>query len=78
MGDSKRLDVFTITKKEGQEKGFWHKVGTAFVNKDSSINVFLDALPVNGTLHIREPKEREEDGGKRGNYNQGSRRGEDF
>jgi hypothetical protein len=29
-------------------------VGTAFPNSDGSFNLFLDALPVNGRLHIRE------------------------
>ena len=30
------------------------RVGCAFVNRDGSYNLFLDALPVNGRLHMRE------------------------
>jgi len=48
--------VYTIVeqKKEGVDQKFWFRIGTSFVNKDESINVKLDALPVNGTLHIRD------------------------
>ena len=40
---------------------FWIKLGVAFVNKDDSLNVVLDALPLNfdGKLHIRDFKERQ-------------------
>lgn len=51
-------DVFTITEKEGWEKAVWRKVGTAFENKDGSFTIFLDALPVNGKLHIRDRKSK--------------------
>ncbi len=44
--------VYTIV--ERNDKKFWIRVGTAFVNKDQSINVRLDASPTNGQLHIRE------------------------
>ena len=55
-GAAKMLTVYTIVEKEGQQKSFWVRVGTAFVNRDGSINAYLDALPVNGRLHIREAK----------------------
>jgi hypothetical protein len=58
---SNRKDVFTIAERKGQ-KPFWLKIGTAFVNKDESLNVYLDALPVNGELNIREPKPKEVSG----------------
>ena len=45
-------DVFTIIEHEGG-KSVWIKIGTAFVNRDESITVSLNALPVNGRLHIR-------------------------
>ena len=58
-------DVFVISdEKEGRSR--WVKVGAAFVNRDGSINAYLDALPLDGKLHIRDrrtttnPKEREE------------------
>jgi len=53
-------DVYTIVEggREGNRKeDFWVRVGVAFENRDGSINVKLNALPVNGTLHIRERKE---------------------
>ncbi len=49
-------EVFTIIEKEGKNP-FWLKVGAAWENKDGSLNVYLDALPVNGKLQIREKKE---------------------
>lgn len=51
--------VYVITKRG--EKSFWTKIGAAFDNRDGSISVKLDALPVNGELQIREQKDR--DGG---------------
>ena len=58
---SERFDIFTIIEREGYEKKIWLKIGTAFPNKDGSFNGFLDALPVNGTIHIRlyQPKDDE-------------------
>ena len=53
-GSAQMKDVFTIIEKEGFEKSFWVKVGACFTNRDGSLTVFLDALPVNGKLHIRE------------------------
>lgn len=64
--------VYTIVERAGDSsKKFWLRIGTAFVNRDGSINVKLDAMPTNGTLHIRDyepvyPNARptdEEDGG---------------
>ena len=49
----KRLTVFAI--KETDRRGtIWVRIGSAFVNKDESINVWLDALPIDGKLHCRE------------------------
>ena len=49
-------DVYSITEKENapNDKGYWTKIGIGFVNRDNSINIVLDALPVNGRLHIRD------------------------
>jgi len=57
---SKRLVVYTIIDRPGAEKSFWARVGSAWINRDQSINIQLDALPVNGKLHVREPSERPE------------------
>ena len=48
------MNVYTIVEKEGSEKSFWVKVGACFPNRDGSLNVYLDALPINGKLQIRE------------------------
>ena len=55
---SNRKDVFTIVQRKGQ-KPPWLKIGSAFVNKDDSLTVYLNALPVNGELNIREAKPKE-------------------
>jgi hypothetical protein len=51
-------EVFNIVKNE-EGKGFWTRVGVAFENKDGSLNVKLNCLPLNGTLHIREKEKKE-------------------
>ncbi len=50
-------------------KTFWTKVGVGFVNKDGSINLRLDAIPIAGTLQVRdyEPREWERSGAPAGN-----------
>ena len=52
-------DVYTIIEKDELDKAFWLRVGAAFENRDGSLNIFLDALPVNGKLHVRERKIKE-------------------
>lgn len=52
---SKRLAVYNIKPTEAG-KPFFKSIGVAFINKDSSINVILDSLPLDGKLHIREAK----------------------
>jgi hypothetical protein len=49
-------DVFVIRK--AGSKSFWHRCGTAFVNRDGSVNVKLDLLP-NVDLQIRDPRQKE-------------------
>jgi hypothetical protein len=48
-----RFDVFTI--REGRNGAVWLRTGSAWANRDGSINVQLDALPLDGRLHIRRP-----------------------
>jgi hypothetical protein len=48
-----RLAVFSIrTGKKGGS--IWVRAGSAFVNRDNSLNVLLDVLPMDGRLHLRE------------------------
>jgi hypothetical protein len=53
--------VYVITERGG--KSFWTRVGVAFTNRDGSLNLKLEALPVNGELHVRKYVPREDAGG---------------
>jgi len=53
-------DVYTIIENENLERAIWLRIGVAFVNRDESLSVILDCLPLNGRLHIRERKENQE------------------
>lgn len=57
----KRLAVFSI--REGKGGSIWVRAGSAFVNKDGSLNVWLDVLPLDGKLHVREAAEKREGAG---------------
>ncbi len=59
---AKRLVVYTIIDKPGTDRSIWWRIGTAWINRDQSINIQLDAFPVNGKLHVREPSERPPEG----------------
>lgn len=50
-----RLAVFSV--KKTADGAIWNRAGSAFINSDGSINVLLDVLPIDGRLHIREPRE---------------------
>ena len=56
--------VFTIIEGEKLEKPVFRRIGIAFVNKDQSLNIVLDALPVSGRLHVRDMEARPKDGEK--------------
>ncbi len=51
-------DVFNIIEEgEGQERtSKWTRVGSAYVNRDGSINVLLGTFPTEGKLQIRDPR----------------------
>lgn len=40
-------------------KTFWMRVGNAFINRDGSTNVYLNAYPTSGKLQIREFDDRD-------------------
>ena len=54
--------VYVIT--ERGEKSYWTRIGVAYTNRDGSINVKLDALPISGTLQIRDEEARGERDGR--------------
>ena len=54
-------DVYAIYEAKNGDKETktrWVRVGVAFDNADSSINVLLDALPLSGRLQIRNRAEK--------------------
>ncbi len=52
--------VFMVEKSEDGGRSFWTKIGVAFVNKDNSLTVELNAVPLSGRLQIRDPKRKED------------------
>jgi hypothetical protein len=52
MENARMKAVYVIT--ERNDNKYWNRVGVAFVNRDGSLNVRLEALPVTGELHIRD------------------------
>jgi hypothetical protein len=58
-----------IEKKDGTGT-YWGRAGVGYRNKDESINLYLDFLPINGKLQLREFSEEElrEREGKRASY----------
>lgn len=50
--------VYTIVDR-GPNKRHFVRIGVAFVNRDLSLNVRLDAMPINGQLHIRDAPPRD-------------------
>jgi hypothetical protein len=50
--------VYTVVER-APGKSFWTRVGVGFVNRDGSMNLKLDAMPVNGTLQVRDWDDRD-------------------
>ncbi|HET9597844.1 MAG TPA: hypothetical protein VFP65_19810, partial [Anaeromyxobacteraceae bacterium] len=60
----KALAVFAVVEKENRS-AIWIRVGSAFTNRDGSVNLILDAFPIGSNrLQIRE--QRFEDSGRWG------------
>jgi len=56
-GGGKTLAVFSV--RPGEHGTVWVRVGKAVENRDGSINVYLDALPIDGKLHVRELRDEQ-------------------
>ena len=61
MDQGKMKIVYAITSREAKPgigattpRKYWNRIGVAFVNRDGSLTVKLEALPVSGELHIRD------------------------
>lgn len=44
--------AYTISERQG--RSFWTRVGVGFINRDGSINIRLEALPISGALQLRD------------------------
>ncbi len=62
MDYGKKYAVYSIRKTDNGST-IWVRAGLAFANKDGSANVYLDVLPLDGKLHIREPGEKRDERG---------------
>ena len=45
--------IFGVVQREGMEKGFWTRIGTAFQNHDASWNLRFDYLPTDPTATVQ-------------------------
>jgi hypothetical protein len=54
---SKTMKVVWTVVDRGQGKSFWTRVGVGFVNRDGSMTLRLDAIPISGNLQVREWQE---------------------
>ncbi len=74
MVQGKKYQVWSINMPEKNGQGVvtrgtvWVRCGIAFLNKDDSMNLYLDVLPKEGRLHIREAVDRRDLGGAAGTY----------
>jgi hypothetical protein len=50
---------FTVRDRGENKKAFWVAIGSAWTNKDGSLNLRLDALPVDGQITVRLRKKEE-------------------
>lgn len=55
--------LFGVVQREGMEKGFWTRIGTAFQNQDGSWNLRFDYLPTapGVTIQMRPPRPSDEE-----------------
>lgn len=67
--------AFTVVKREGADD-FWLPIGAAFPHQDGDgFNLVLQALPIDGRVVLRTPKEESSDSGQNGSHTrQGSAR----
>lgn len=46
--------VYCVAER-GKGRRLWLRIGTAFPNRDGSLTIRLDAVPLSGQLQVREP-----------------------
>jgi len=60
-----RWDAFTVIQtnksdEEGRPINHWIKLGKGFKNRDGSISILLNALPINRKIILREERKEDE------------------
>jgi hypothetical protein len=64
LEENKVKIAYTIVERNKDGRKFWVRVGAACVNRDGSLSVRLDAMPVNGELQIRDYQPRARGGAR--------------
>jgi hypothetical protein len=61
-----------VERKDG--KSFWNRVGAAFTNRDGSLTLKLDSIPIGGTMQVRdwEPRDAEREARSQASPSQGA------
>jgi hypothetical protein len=57
--EAKLLAVYTVIEKH-DGKDIWLRVGSGFHNRDGSLSLLLDAVPINGRLQVRDYRPRDQ------------------
>ncbi|MFO0651879.1 MAG: hypothetical protein U0326_37000 [Polyangiales bacterium] len=52
--------VFSVIDKPDGTRAYWLRVGSGWINRDGSLTLRLDALPVNGVLQVRDDDRRDQ------------------
>lgn len=62
--EAKLLAVYTVIEKQ-DGKDIWLRVGSGFRNRDGSLSLLLDAVPISGRLQVREYRPRDQTAARR-------------
>lgn len=67
---NKTFEVFTVSTYQGEKetKKKYTRIGKAFINRDESISVLLDAMPIDRTLFMRLESRRPDFAAPRANH----------
>lgn len=53
------IETGKLNQTTGKPITYWNRVGTAWVNRDGSINVQLNCLPLDGKVQLRAQNEEQ-------------------
>jgi len=57
-----KYEIFHVRDSNNGGKGYWTKIGAGFENKDGSVNMVFDCIPVDGRCQLRVRQEKQEEG----------------